>query len=126
MKQTKIFIISLNSLTTDFWKQHLSLDKTIYWHWTTPEHGVNNYTTVWPDIIVLDAYWAKEAYTPYLNKLLKVKSNTKIFCLTPKSENKIKLIHPNLHVSRLDDEFLNKINEIIHEKVIINQLKQSA
>ena len=128
MKTKKVFIISYNNLTTDFWKQHLELDKTTFWHWNNPKLGEDNFTTVWPDIVIVDGYWAKEPFTPCLVKLLKIKSNTKFFCITNQSDHKIKSIHSNLYISRLDNDLLNEINIHINQRpnATINQLKKSA
>jgi len=56
-KQKKIFIISFNQISTEFWKERINLDYANYWHWKSPEEALNNLTTIWPDIIIVDGYW---------------------------------------------------------------------
>lgn len=116
MNPKKIFIISMNQLSADFWKEHIDFKKSKVWYWNTPENGINNITTVWPDAIILDTYWAESLHHNYLSKILKLKHNIKVFCFTPvpKSLSKTVIIDERLHVSRLDQESLDMINEIIN------------
>ena len=128
MKKKKVFLISFNQLTTDFWRQHLDLDTAQLWHWKTPDHAINNLTTVWPDVIIIDGYFAKESYEVCLRQVLRIKSNQKIFCLTPlpKAHNKTVFINERLFISRLDEEVINEINSTLNPKIEKNQLKLTA
>ena len=121
MKKKKVFLISFNQLTTCFWKQHINFDNAELFHWKTPENGVNNLNTVWPDIIIVDGYFSKKSYDDCLRKVIGLKSDQKIFCLTPhpKAYDKTVFIDERLMVSKLDEEVINKINAAInpiHEK----------
>lgn len=128
MQRKKVFIISLNQLTTDFWKELLDLNHARLWHWKTPEHGINNLTTVWPDVIIIDGYWAQDAYVSYLRKVLAFNSDTNIFCLTPLSKSSVEsfFIDQRLHVSKLDKEVIELINEAIQPAQKNNSFKQIA
>lgn len=125
MQVSKVFIISFNQLTTDFWKQHLYLENAELWHWKSPEDAINNLTTVWPDVIIIDSYWAKIAHNPCLDQVLKFKGKTKIFCLTPDLNNPV-LIDKRLCISRFDEEVLNTINQLIDQSQNNIELKQIA
>jgi len=128
MKKKKVFLISFNRLTTDFWKQHLNFENANLSHWTHPEHGINNLCTIWPDVIIIDGYFAKESYEACLRKVIGLKSNSKIFCLTPlpKAFDKTVFIHEGLFISKLDDEVISKINNAIKPIKEKNQLKLTA
>jgi len=130
MENKKIFIISFNQLGTDFWKEHLSLNNIDLWHWQTPQQGVDNVTTVWPDIIIIDGYWAKESFKPYLETILKLNINTKLYCLTPKAGCRTQLIpfDKRLTFSKFSSSFINEVNNIIAPKNVTKsiQLNQSA
>lgn len=127
MEKKKVFIISFNQLTIDFWKQHFNFKNAELFHWVNPEDGINNLKTIWPDVVVVDGYFSKEPYTPYLKKILKLKSNQKIFCLTPlpKASDKIVFIDERLSISKLDQKIIEEINTAINS-VEKNQLKQTA
>jgi orotidine-5'-phosphate decarboxylase len=130
MKKKKVFLISFNQLTPNFWEQHLKLENTKLFHWKTPEHAINNLTTVWPDIIIIDGYFAKESYKACLREVLRLKSNQKIFCLTPLSKTKARgktvFMDERLCVSKLDEKVINEINAAINPIQEIIQLKQIA
>ena len=115
MKKTKVFLISFNQLTTDFWKQHLNFENSNLRHWKNPVNGINNLSTDWPDVIIVDGYFAQESYENCLKKAIGLKSKSKIFCLTPlpKAHDKTVLIHESLFISKLDEEVINKINEAV-------------
>ena len=124
MKKKKIFIISYNNLPIDFWKAHLNYKNAKLWLWKSPEHALNNLSTVFPDIVIIDGYWAKESITSCLNKVLEKKFISKIFCLSPKIEFDAKLIYidQRLSMSNFNNDVLKKINELIKPlKVLINQ-----
>ncbi len=127
MEAKKIFIISLNQISADFWKEHINYKKSKVWHWTSPENGINNITTVWPDILIIDAYWSDPTYDHYVEKILRIKHNIKVFCFTPipKSLAKKIFIDTRLHVSRLDQESLDLINNVISPEDFI-EFKKSA
>lgn len=116
MKKKKVFLISFNQLTTGFWKQHINFDNAQLFHWRTPEHGINNLTTVWPDIIIVDGYFSKKSYDDCLRKVIGLKSDLIIFCLTPlpKAYDKTVFIDERLLVSKLDEEVINQINAAIN------------
>jgi hypothetical protein len=122
-----VFIISFNQLTIDFWEQHLNLKNIQLFHWINPEDGINNLSTVWPDVVIIDGYFSKTTYEPCLRKVLKLKFNQKIFCLTPipRPIDTPVFIDERLVISKLDEKVINAINRAINstEKV---QLKQSA
>lgn len=128
MEKKKVFLISFNQLTTDFWKQHLNFENVDLLHWTNPEHGINNLSTVWPDVVIIDGYFAKKSYEPCLRKVLRLRSDQKIFCITPlpKAYKKTVFIDKRLSVSKLDEEVINEINAAINPIREINQLKQTA
>lgn len=128
MKKKKVFLISFNQLTTDFWKQHLNFENVSLSHWVNPVHAINNLTTVWPDVIIIDGYFAKESYEDCLRQVLRLKSNQKIFCLTPltKASNKIVFIDERLSISKLDNEIINEINAAINPIKELIQLKLTA
>ncbi len=75
MKTKTVFLISFNQLTTDFWKQHLNFDNVKLFHWRDSEHGINNLSTIWPDVIIIDAYFAKQSYEGCLKKALRSSAN---------------------------------------------------
>ena len=128
MEKKKVFIISFNQLTTDFWKHHLNLENAQLWHWKNSELAINNFKTVWPDVIIVDGYFAKQSYSSCLQNILKLRSNQKIFCLTPLSkviDNKV-LIDERLSVSKLDQEVVNQINSAINSNQEIIQFKKIA
>ncbi len=116
MKKKKVFLISFNQLTTEFWRQHLGFDNVQLFHWSKPEHGLNNLTTVWPDIIIIDGYFSKRSYEDCLRKVIGLKSALRIFCLTPlpKAYNKTVFIDERLFVSKLDEDVINRINTAIN------------
>lgn len=124
----KIFIISFNGLTTNFWKQHLNLENVQLWHWSAPEHAFNNLTTVWPDVIIIDGYWSHTCYETYLNKVLKIRSKAKIFCTTPQSNlsSPTIFIDQRLKISRFDENFIETVNQIIQPEKSIIEFKQTA
>jgi hypothetical protein len=128
MKKKKVFLISFNQLTTDFWKQHFNFENAQLFHWRIPEHGINNLNTVWPDVIIIDGYFSSKSYETFLRKVLSLKSDQKIFCLThlPKAYNKTEFIDERLVVSKLDEEVINTINAAINPIQENNQLKQTA
>jgi hypothetical protein len=128
MKKKKVFLISFNQLTTDFWKQHLNFENSELFHWTNPEHGINNLNTIWPDVIIIDGYFSKESYETCLRKVIGLKSNLKIFCLTPlpiASDKKV-FIDKRLSVSKLDAKMIDAINEAIKPIQENKQLKLTA
>ncbi len=127
MKKKKVFLISFNQLTTDFWKQHLNFENAQLRHWTNPEHGINNISTVWPDVIIIDSYFASESYKDALRRILKLNTNHKIFCLSPlpKAHDKTVFIDKRLSISKLDEEVLSQINAAM-KPAETNQLKQTA
>jgi len=116
MKKTKVFLISFNQLTTEFWKQHLNFKNSQLRHWKNPTQGINNLSTVWPDVIIVDGYFAKESYEACLIKVIGLKSSSKIFCLTPLAKSHVKdvFIDERLFISKLNVEVINKINEVIN------------
>jgi len=128
MQVKKVFIISFNQLTTDFWKQHLDLEGAKLWHWKSPENAINNLTTVWPDVIIIDGYWAKTTCNPCLDQVLKFKSKTKVFCLMPDSKELDRpiSIHQKFYLSRFDEKALSAINESINRSENNTALKQIA
>lgn len=128
MKKKKVFLISFNQLTTEFWRYHLNFDNVHLFHWSKPEHGLNNLRTIWPDIIIVDGYFSKDSYENYLKKIISLKSNIKTFCLTPKPKayDKTVFIHENLFISKLDEEVINKINNAIQPIKEQNQFELTA
>ncbi len=128
MKKKKVFLISFNQLTTEFWRQHLNFDNVQLFHWSKPEHGLNNLTTVWPDIIIVDGYFSKDSYENCLKKIISLKSNIKTFCLTPKpkAHDKTVFIHESLFISKLDEEVINKLNNVMMPIKEQNQFKLTA
>jgi hypothetical protein len=128
MKKKKVFLISFNQLTTDFWKHHLNFENAHLTHWKNPEQGIDNLTTVWPDVIIIDGYFAKRSYEDCLIKALKLKSNQKIFCLTPlpKAHRKIVFIDERLSISKLDEEVIKAINDAIRPSQDNLEIKKTA
>ncbi|MFT5250249.1 MAG: response regulator of citrate/malate metabolism [Flavobacteriales bacterium] len=110
-----VFIISFNQLSTDFWEEHLNFNHADFFHWKTPEHALNNISTVCPDIIIVDCYWAKEPHGIYLSNVLKKNTNAKIFYITPEAEldSNFRSIDKRLLVSRFTVDVLKKINNLI-------------
>jgi len=128
MKQKKVFIISLNNLTTAFWKNTLNLEDVSLWHWKISSNGINNLTTIWPDVIIIDSYWAKECHLPCLRKVLSIISSAKIYCLTPlpKGDSNSVLLDSRLFVSKLDNEIIKDINNTIHNSNSEKGYKKTA
>jgi DNA-binding response OmpR family regulator len=116
MKTKKVFLISFNRLTADFWKQHLNFENAQLFHWTSPPHGINKLNTVCPDVIIIDTYFSKKSYHTCLSEVLKLAANQKIFCLTPlnKGHDKIVFIDERLAVSKLDDKVIQQMNQAIN------------
>ena len=117
MEPKKVFIVSYNSLTTDYWKQMLNLKDASLWHWKEPEHGVNNLSTVWPDVIIIDGYWASQSYEACLKHALRLKSKVKIFCLDPNGALKewADLKDDRLVISKLNDHLIASMNQSIND-----------
>jgi len=128
MKKKKVFLISFNQLTTDFWKQHLNFENAQLMHWKDPEQGIDNLDTIWPDVVIVDGYFAKESYRACLRKVLKLKSIKKIFCLTPlpKAYDKAAFIDERLSISKLDKEVIQEINTEIKPAKDQNKIKLTA
>jgi len=128
MKKKKVFLISFNRLTTDFWKQHLNFENVQLTHWTNPEQAIDNLSTIWPDVVIIDGYFAKRSYDDCLKKALKLKSNQKIFCLTPlpKAHRKVVFIDERLSISKLDEEVISAINEAISPSPDDKEIKKTA
>jgi len=129
MQETKkIFIISFNQLSTDFWKEHLSIDNSNYWHWKSPEIAMQNITTVWPDLIIIDGYWSKIPFKAYVKEVLNIRSSIEVFCLAPNTASLFNqnYLHPRLHLSRFDQSILKKINQNINPTICLPTVKQIA
>jgi hypothetical protein len=128
MKKKKVFLISFNKLTTDFWKQHLDFENAQLWHWNTPVNGMNNLTSIWPDVVIIDGYFSNGAYLASLREMLNLKSKQKIFCLTPlpKAHDKIIYADERLTISKLDKEVITEINCEINPLRPINLIKKIA
>jgi len=128
MKKKKVFLISFNKLTIDFWKHHLNFENVCFLHWKNPYHGINNLSVIWPDIVIIDGYFSNESYDDCLAEVLKLKCKQKIFCLTPlpKAYDKTVYMDERLSVSKLDEEVLNQINEELNPNQENNQLRQTA
>jgi hypothetical protein len=126
MKKKKVFLISFNKLTTDFWKQHLNFENAELYHWNSPELGIVNLSTLWPDVIIIDGYFSNKSYENCLRMVLKLKSDQKIFCLTPlpKAHDKTVFIDERLSVSKLDEEVIGNINKAMNPSQEIKQIKQ--
>ena len=122
MKSRKVFVLSFNQLSTDFWKFHLKLNHAQLWHSNNPEEGLAQISTVSPDVILVDGYWAKEAYDSHLNTILAKNSNADIFCLTPDEENeKLRAINGRFSVSRLSTDLLSNINALINVSTKVDE-----
>ena len=128
MKKKKVFIISFNKLDTNFWRQYLNFENSCLYHWSNPEQALNNLDTIWPDVIIIDAYFTQKPYEFSLLKSIRLKSNIKIFCLTPlpKALNKTVFIDERLFVSKLDNEVIEKINNAIKPIRLQNHSKLTA
>ena len=124
MKKKKIFIISYNKLPIDFWKSHINYEEARIWLWKSPEHAINNLSTVFPDIVIIDGYWATESISSCLIKVLKEKNISKIFCLSPitDSDTKIISIDNRLIISNFNSDVLKKINEWVTPSKILTQI----
>jgi hypothetical protein len=128
MKPKKIFIISLNNLSLEFWKNTFNFGNSSIWHWKNAQHGINNLTTIWPDLIIIDGYWAKENKMACLRKVLSIVSSAKIFFLTPlpKGPHGTVILDSRLFVSKLDNEVIDEINYRISNRIAPELLKKGA
>ncbi len=115
MKPIKVFIISLNELPTSYWHNTLQLSDVDLWHWKCKNNALNNISTIWPDIILVDAYFSKKGHLDCLKKVLEINCSAEIFCLTPLPKNFIgpTIYDPRLVVSKLDLEVIEQINKSI-------------
>ena len=113
MRNKKIFIVSFNELSIDFWKEYINFDNTELWHWKSPELAIDNLSTVWPDMVIVDGYFSTEDYLPFVDKINKANICSDLYCLTPRvhiNENIIS-IDRKLIFSRFDSNILKEINE---------------
>ena len=128
MKKKKVYLISFNKLTTEFWKQHLNFENVQLFHWKKPQQGIDNLTTVWPDVIIVDGYFSIDSYENCLKRIIGLRFKTKIFCLTPKPKlhDKTIFIDDRLIISKLDEKVIAKINKVMSPIVKNNQAKLTA
>jgi len=124
MEKKNIFIISYNNLPIDFWNAHLDYENARLWLWKSSEHAINNLSKVFPEIVVIDGYWAKESISPCLIQVLNKKFIPKIFCISPKIESDSKLISIDrrLNISNFNNEVIKKINKLIKPSKKVNQI----
>ncbi|MBL4669482.1 MAG: hypothetical protein JKY30_09510 [Flavobacteriales bacterium] len=124
MKKKKIFIISYNNLPIDFWKAHLDYKNVELWLWKSPKHAINNLPIIYPDIVIIDGYWAKKSILPCLIKVLNKKFISNVFCISPKEESDARVISidQRLSLSNFNNEVLKKINKLIKPSKKINQI----
>ena len=116
MKKKRILIISFNHLPTSFWKEHLDLSEAEVWHFHSTEMAINNLTTIWPDAIIVDGYFAKEPYEFCLKSILKKNIPTRIYRITPKEQlqRKYLSINKRLVYSKLSSNILEELNSFIN------------
>ncbi len=128
MEKKKIFIISYNNLPIDFWKAHLNFENAQVWHWQNSEQAISNLTTVWPDIIIVDGYWAKKSFQPCIESILSKKMKIKLFCFIPLDKSNTKLIHidQRMTVSNFNSDVLEKINELIKSNDLNQIISRTA
>jgi len=116
MKKKRIFIISFNHLPIEFWKEHLDLSMTEFWHFSSAKVALDNLTTMWPDIVIVDGYFAKTSYEICLNDVARKSVASKIYCVTPKENLREKnfLINKSVIYSKLTSRLVEEINGFIH------------
>lgn len=121
MRNKKIFIVSFNVLSIDFWKEYINFDNTELWHWKSAELVIDNLLTVWPDMVIVDGYFSTEYYKPCVDKISRLKECEKLYCITPKdhSNEDILTLDKKVVFSRLDSDVLEEINNNIQGDVFI-------
>lgn len=114
MQLKKVFVLSYNQLSTDFWNLHLKLNNAQLWHYKNETEGLNKLSALAPDIILIDGYWAKQSYDKAISEIISLNLNADIFCITPDEDNKnLKSINGRFEVSRLSTDMLMRINSLI-------------
>jgi len=116
MKKKRIFIISFNHLPIDFWKEHIDLSMTEFWHFSSAKVALDNLTTMWPDIIIVDGYFAKTSYEFCLKNIVRRNVASKIYCVTPQENLRIEYfsIKNSIIYSKLTNQLVLEINDFIH------------
>ncbi len=119
MKIKKVFIISFNCYTKEFWKQVLNLNQVDLYHWKDYHNGINNFTTVWPDIIIIEGGYPTKSITLCVESALKLKCNSKVFWIDPTSSVDSEVeSNKRLVVAPLSSDLVNQINRNLHPVTI--------
>ncbi len=117
MKKKKVFIISYNNLPIEFWNEHLNFDSCVVWLWSNDtDQAINNISSVLPDVVIVDGYWAKKSILKNVRYLISKKYISNIFYITPKRESILRMLFldQRLHVSRFTNDVLDDINSCLN------------
>lgn len=111
MRKRKIAFIQQNRLTVDFWKQYIKGDTQLSML-DHHEKSLTRLSTINPDLIVIDNYWASSPLEDTISMVLACSHNCKIIVLTPNGEREQSLLHrcDRLHFSRFTRNFLNQLS----------------
>ncbi|PCI93260.1 MAG: hypothetical protein COB15_16730 [Flavobacteriales bacterium] len=126
MNKKRVFIISYNKLPIEFWNEHLNFDNSAVWFWSNnPDQAINNLSTVLPEIVIIDAYWAKQPFVTSLRGVLSKNYISNIFCITPKrqSDSKLRFLDKRLKISRFTSEVITEINTLLNPPQYESQTK---
>lgn len=115
MKTKKVFVISFNKYTKEFWNQVLDTKNVDLYHWKDYHNGLNNLTTVWPDVVIIEGGLPTKSTSFCVESALQLKCNSKIFWINPVVDGQnLDTQSERLVVSPLTSELVYQINESLN------------
>ncbi len=118
MKTKKVFIISFNKFTREFWNQVLNTKNVNLYHWKNYQNGLDNLSTVWPDVVIVEGGFPTKSTKFCVESALKLKCDSKIFWINPIPDDQIlDSENERLVVSPLTSDLVYQINESLHLNV---------
>lgn len=123
MKTKKVFIISFNCYSKEFWKQVLDLNQVDLYHWKDYHNGINNLTTVWPDVIIIEGGLPTKSTQFCVDSALNVKCDSKVFWIDPTSiAESASDANDRLVVAPLSSDLVYKINRNLQPATVSTYL----
>lgn len=113
MKTKKIFVFSFNQFGRKFWKQLFVNQEVQVYHWIDPQQGLNNLSTVWPDLIIIEGEHLNNLALKCAHYALRLKSNSKVIFIHSELNDLGLKGQERLIVSPLTRNLLHQINSCL-------------